>query len=167
MLYEARRPARLNYILAILCASLSIIGFFVAGIIPSASTANGAYPLTGLGIIMVCLAPAVVFLRRARDNSVIIRADADGLYSRQYSDATIPWSAIAGVKILRFKNQSVLRVKLHDKAAWPCKSRLGQMIGALDNALSYGDFGINPSYYDHGMRSLVAAVQHYRPDLLG
>ena len=165
MLYEARQPPRLTYVLAILCAALSIIGFLVAGVIPSASTAHGAHVLAGWGIIVACLWPAVVFLRRARDDTVFVRADANGLYSRRYSDATIPWSAIAGVRLLRFKKQSVLRVRLHDPAAWPCKSRFGRAMGKLDNAVSYGDFGINPSYLAPGMRALLAAVQHFRPDL--
>jgi len=167
MLYEARHPVRLNYILAGLSASLSSIGFLVAGIIPSASTtAHGAYPLAGLVIVTACLAASGVFLRRAHDKSVVIRADAEGLYSRRYSDATIPWASIAGVKVLRQKNQSILRVKLHDKTAWPCRSRLGRVMGMLDNTVSYGHLGINPSYCDRGMQALVLAVQHYRPDLL-
>lgn len=165
MLYEARQPPRLNHALAVLCAGLSIIGFFVAGIIPSESTAHGAHPLAGLAVIAACLWPAFVFLRRARDRTVFIRADANGLYTRRYSDATIPWVAIAGFRILRFKKQSVLRVKLHDPGAWPCKSRFGRTMGALDNALTYGDFGINPSYLAPGMQALLAALRHYRPDL--
>ena len=167
MLYEARQPPRLNYVLAVMCILLSLLGFLVAGVIPTESTTKyGAYPLAGWGIVIACFAVAAVFLRRASDKSVIVRADANGLYSRLYSDATIPWAAIAGVQLLHLKRQSVLRVKLVDKKAYPAKPGFARAFGALDNAVSFGDFGINPSFYDRGIRDLLAAVGHYRPDLV-
>lgn len=163
MLYEARQPVRFNYIMAALCTLLSILGFLVAGVIPSESTTNhGADPLVGWGIVIVCVAVAAIFVRRASDRRVLVRADANGLYSRLYSDTTIPWSAIAGVRLLHFRNFSILRVKLVDPRAWPGK---GGVVGALDNRVSYGELGINPRFYDHGVRELFATIVHYRPDL--
>lgn len=166
MVYEARQPVRLNYILAILCASLSILGLLVAGVIPTESTTNhGAYPLTGWGIFAACLGVAAIFVQRARDNRVLVRANAYGLYSKLYSDATIPWDAIEGIQLLRIKSQSILRVKLRDKQAWPSRAGVVRLFGALDNALGFGDFGINPTFYDRGIQALVDTMLHYRPDL--
>ena len=31
--------------------------------------------------------------------------------------------------------------------------------------VNFGDFGINTTYFDHGLDELLAAVRHYRPDL--
>ena len=46
MVYEARESSRRYYVLALLCALLSILGFVTAGVIPTASTSEangGAY----------------------------------------------------------------------------------------------------------------------------
>jgi hypothetical protein len=162
MTYEARRPARLSAVLAILCALLSTIGFAVAGVIP---TGGEAYPLTGWGIVIACFAISAIFLNRAIKDPVQARADASGLWSILYSETTIPWDAIEGINLLRIKRQAILRVKLRNATAFPPKPGVFNAIAAIDNKLAYGDFGINPTYYDHGIQQLVATVQHYRPDL--
>jgi len=167
MVYEAHWNRRFHVFLAVLMLALSLIGFLAAGIIPSASTRDhGAYPLAGGAIILVCLAVAAILLRRAVNADVQVRVDSRGVYARARGDATIPWDAIEGARLVGRGNKSFVRFKLRDPAAYPSRNPLRRAVGGLDRALSHGDFGINPNYYDQGMVGLVAAVRHFRPDLL-
>ena len=38
--------------------------------------------------------------------------------------------------------------------------------GALDSGMGFGHFGINTTFYDRGHDDLLAAVRHYRPELI-
>ena len=141
MVYEARHSRGLNYTLAGAVLALSILGFAAAGIIP---TESGSNPLVGWGIVAACFAAAIVFLRRAMDGSVQARVDASGIYSRRLGDQPVPWDGITTLLLLRAGIQRI--------------ARFGQSDGKT--------FGINTTFYDHGMTDLVAAVRAHRPDLV-
>jgi hypothetical protein len=167
MVYEAHWSKRFNFVLVGVMAAFSLLGFLVAGIIPSASTRDhGAYPLAGIAIILFCFAIAAIFLRRAVSGDVQARIDANGVYARAHNDRTIPWSEITGAHRAGRGNKSHVRFNLRDPVAYPSRNRLQRAVAGLDRKIGVGDFGINPNFYDHGMRDLVAALRHYRPDLL-
>lgn len=142
MIYEARHAIGINYGLAAACLLLSLLGFAAAGVIPTASTRGGAYPLAGWAIVGACFAAAAVFVRRALDRSPQARVDANGIWSRKLG-RTVPWSEITGFHVLRAGIQRIARFE-----------RSGD-----------STFGINTTFYDRGITDLAAAVRHHRPDL--
>jgi hypothetical protein len=140
MVYEARHSATVNYGLIAACLLLSVLGFAAAGVIP---TQSGAYPAVGWGIVAACFAAAALFLLRARDRNVQARADAAGVYARRYGGETVAWDRIESLTVLRAGIQRIARFKLKD----------GKTLG------------INTTFYDSGIKDLLAAVRAYRPDL--
>lgn len=166
MVYEARQPTRFNYALATLCALLSLLGFLAAGVIPSASTRDhGAYPLAGWLIVAACLACAAIFVRRARDPGPQVRVDANGVYARAYSPATVPWDQIVRARTIAMRNQRILAFDLKDPKAYPSTNPLTRLTAPLNRATGFGSMGINVSFLTGGLPGLVGAVRHFRPDL--
>ena len=162
MVYEARPSTKINYILAGACVLLSSIGFAAAGAIPNNS---GYYPVTGWAIVGVCFAIAFVFLRRASGRRVEARIDGRGVYAPRFSPEPVPWERIRAVLPLRIGVQRIVRFELTPDAPQAAGNVVMRAAGAVDKGLGFGDFGINATYFDHGLDELLAAVRHYRPDL--
>jgi hypothetical protein len=162
MIYEARQSPRLNYVLAGACMLLSLIGFAAAGLIPNKS---GYYPVVGWSIVGACLGAAFVFLRRAFGRKVEARIDGRGVYAPAFSPEPVPWDRIRSILPLRIGVQRIVRFELAEGAPNAAGNPLMRAAGAIDRGLGFGDFGINTTYYDHGLDALLAAVRHYRPDL--
>ena len=142
MVYEARHSPRLNYLLAGAVLALSILGFAVAGVIP---TKSGSSPLVGWAIVAACFLAAFVFVRRALDRNVQARLDDKGIYARRVGSEPVPWSEIVSVHVIKAGVQRIARFERGGPSA--------------------GKFGINTTFYDRGIGDLRAAVRHYRPDL--
>jgi hypothetical protein len=141
MNYEARNSAKLHYLLAGACLLLSILGFAAAGVIP---TNSGSYPLVGWAIVGACFAAAFVFARRALNDKVQARVDERGVMAPS-SDQPVPWDRIVSLLVIRAGIQRIVRFEVRDAR----------------------QFGINTTFYDRGLDELLAAVRHYRPDLVG
>ena len=166
MVYEAHQPQRFNYVMAGLCAALSLLGFMAAGVIPTESTTrHGAYPLAGWAIVAGCFAVAAVFVRRALDTRPQLRVDANGIWSRRYSGATVPWDQILGVGIHPLRNQTVVSFHLRDPLAFPSRNALARATGGIDRAFGWGHMAVNASFLTGGPAGLIGAVRHFRPDL--
>ena len=163
MIYEARPAVRVNYLLAGACLLLSTIGFAAAGVIPNQS---GYYPVTGWTIVAACFACAFIFLRRAFGRKVEARIDGRGIYAPRFSAEPVPWERIRAVLPLRVGVQRIVRFALTPDAPQAADHVVARAVGAADRGLGFGDFGINATYLDPGMDALLAAVRHYRPDLL-
>ena len=145
MIYEARHAKGINWGLAVAVALLSILGFVAAGVIPTESTrVGGSYPLVGWAIVGACFAAAFVFVRRAMDDKVHIRIDERGVSTPRTGADPVPWSEISSFYVMRAGIQRI--------------ARFGRTGGK--------DFGINTTFYDRGVRDLIAAVRHHRPDLV-
>jgi hypothetical protein len=140
MIYEARHWPRLNQLLAGACALLSILGFAVAGVIP---TRSGSYPLVGWAIVVACFAAAALFARRAMNDKVQARVDENGVLAPS-SDRPVPWDRIVSLLLIRAGIQRIVRFEVRDART----------------------FGINTTFYDRGVDELLAAIRHYRPDLI-
>ena len=140
MTYEARHSVPIDLGLAIACALLSILGFAVAGVIP---TRSGEYPAAGWGIVAACFALAAFFALRTRNRHVQARVDASGVYTRRHGE-TVPWEAIESFTVMRIGIQRLANFKRNDG---------GKAVG------------INTTFYDSGINTLYDAVQSHRPDL--
>jgi hypothetical protein len=167
MIYEARQSPRLNYLLAGACAALSILGFAAAGVIPTESTrVGGSYPLVGWAIVGACFAAAFVFVRRAMGGGVQARIDGHGVYAPAFSAEPVPWDRIRSLLPMRVGIQRIVRFELDDPASYAPANPIKRAAGALDSGMGFGHFGINTTFYDRGQDELLAAVRHYRPDLV-
>jgi len=162
MVYEARPSTRINYVLAGACVLLSSIGFAAAGLIPNKS---GYHPVVGWTIVGACLAAAFVFLRRAFGRKVEARIDGRGVYAPRFSPEPVPWARIRSVLPLRIGAQRIVRFELTRDAPQAADNAVMRAAGVVDRGLGFGDFGINATWFDHGLDELLAAVRHYRPDL--
>jgi hypothetical protein len=158
MSYEAHWSAGKNGALAGACLLLSLLGFAAAGVIP---TASGSNPVVGWAIVAACFAAAFVFVRRAVDRAPLVRADAAGLYVKAVASQPIPWPEVVGVVPFRAGFQRIARIELRDPAAVPGARGLSSAAGKIDRAISYGHFGVNTTFYDHGQDELVAAIQSH------
>jgi hypothetical protein len=163
MVYEARHSVRLNSLLAGACLGLSAIGFAAAGVIP---TASGSYPLVGWTIVGACFAAAFVFARRAMDRAVQARIDGRGVYAPAFAPEPVAWDRIRSLLPVRAGIQRIVRFELADPPSPASASPAKRAVGTLDRSMGFGDFGINITFYDRGMDDLLAAVRHYRPDLV-
>jgi len=163
MIYEARPSVRLNYLLAGACLLLSLIGFAATGVIPNKS---GYYPLVGWSIVGACFAAAFVFLRRAFGRKVEARIDGRGVYAPAFSPEPVPWARIRSILPMRIGIQRIIRFELTPDAPHEAGNVAMRAAGAVDRGLGFGDFGINATYLDPGFDALLAAIRHYRPDLI-
>ena len=165
MVYEATVAKKFFIVLAVLCIALSVLGCFVAGIIPSASTANGeASPLVGWVIIGCCFGLAGFFAWRSMDRKPHLRIDQHGIWYGRYSDATIPWDQIVSCQVARVYNQRIVGLNLKDPAAYPSRSAFTRATAGLNRA-TFGELGIAATNLSGGHQGVLNAIRHFRPDL--
>ena len=141
MIYEARNSKPVHLALAVATALLSILGLAVAGVIP---TNSGEYPAVGWTIVIVCVLVAIYFVKVALSDTVQARIDQQGIWSRLSAKETVRWDEIESMSLLRVGIQRIANFR----------TRSGEK------------FGINATFYDKKIDALVAAVRHYRPDLI-
>lgn len=169
MVYEAWQNQGCFRIFALACVALSTLGFFAAGIIPSASTSEangGAYPLVGGLIIAGCFGMAAFFWIRASDKRPLVRIDANGIFSRDHSNDTIPWHEITGISTHMIRGGgTILSFHLMHPDDFPPRNPVSRMMGGANKALGFGAFGIATAYLTGGQEGVLAAVRHFRPDL--
>jgi hypothetical protein len=163
MIYEARQSPLPNYLLAGACLLLSLIGLAAAGIIPNNS---GYHPLIGWPIVAACFAAAFIFVRRASGRKVEARIDGRGIYAPAFSLEPVPWDRIRSILPLRIGARRIVRFELIAGSPNAAENPIMRAAGVVDRGLGFGDFGINATYLTPGFDALLAAIRHYRPDLL-
>lgn len=140
MAYEARWSRSLHLALAAATLALSALGFAAAGVFPTSSEPQ---PAVGWAIVAACVGAAGVFLLRAFDQAPQVRADQQGIWTRKLG-TPVAWRDISRVSAIRSGIQQIVRFETSGPRA---------------------TFGINTTFYDRGMRQLLAAVREFRPDL--
>jgi len=166
MVYETFHRKKFNVVMATLCGLLSILGFCVNGVIPTASTRDhGASPLAGWIMVAVCFAVAAIFIRRAMDTRPLMRIDRHGVWARSWSDATVPWDQITKAHRVRVKNQVTIGFDLKDPSAYPSRNPISRLASGLNRATNFGSMTINVTYMTGGSGPLIAAIRRFRPDL--
>ena len=166
MVYEAYQAKKYFLVMAGLCVALSVLGFFVNGVIPSASTTNhGAYPVAGWIIVACCWGMAGFFVFRALDKQPQLRIDANGIWYRGYSGDTIPWEEIVSCQVMRVYNQRIVQLNLRNPEAWPSSNRFTRATAGMNKAMGFGGMGIAATNLSGGPDGVLKAIEHYRPDL--
>lgn len=105
---------------------------------------------------------ALIGLRQLARREPVIVIDGEGLCWRRWSDAVIPWSAIARMEVTEMMNQRFLSLWLVDPAAYPSTSLSGRM-AAANKGMGFGDIAIAPAGLDCGVDDLTAAVDRFAP----
>jgi len=164
--FAARNNPRINYVGVGAVALLSLLGFILAGVIPTESTRNyGAYPLLGWSWIAVSALLIAILLRRARDPRSQLEISALGLWVRGTTPALIPWEEITGTSLYGLpRGGCVLRVALRNPAILQ-RTAVTSGFAALEGKVSGGDFGINPRLWDRSLDEIVEAIAFFRPGL--
>lgn len=154
------RPA-FWHLLLMLCGSLAFVvgGIWIAGFL-------GDVPKPGkewagwLSIIFFGLCALAIFFRLF-DRDDQIRISSIGIYWKQWSRDTIPWSEIVDISVWKFKNQKTILLHLQNPKRFPSTTLLGKLAGA-NRALTGGDIAINLSGTDKSFDEAMVAIEYFR-----
>lgn len=161
MIFEARHARRLQIVAASGCLLLFAFGLYIALI----GSAGEAWPMTGYGIALASALGIMVFVMRLLGKDVIMRIDEQGVDWKRVS-RPIPWSEIVSSKLVRVNRVPMLCITLKDPKAYPLKGAFARMAAVGDRALGFGAMGLNVANTDRSFNDMLAAIRHYRPDLI-
>lgn len=97
------------------------------------------------------------------DEQIII--DGNGIFSRQHSEATIPWDAIRAYDFRMAESQRFVCLHLKDPAQFP-RAGAGKWLGAFNKGLGYGDVILSAAGTNCSFDELWAAVERFAPSSL-
>ena len=96
-----------------------------------------------------------------RNDQIII--DSRGLYWRQWSEQTIPWTEVRNVREAQVRRSRFLCVDLVHPEWFPSSKVAGRLAG-VNRKLGFGDLGISTSGTDKSFDELKQAVfSHWQP----
>lgn len=121
--------------------------------------------LAGWACIIFFGAIAIIGLRSLFDRSVVLRIDRRGIWSKRFSEATVPWSDITEVAAVKIQQQKMLGFKLLDADRFPRKGVT--RLSALTNDMLLGyPLMIAVSETDRTFPQLEDAVARYLADAM-
>lgn len=100
---------------------------------------------------------------RLSDRSDQMVIDRNGIYWRQWSETTIPWSAIRSFSRRSVRGQHFVCLHLKNPSMFP-KSGAGAWLSGFNRALGFGDIALTVTGTDRRFDELVAAIDSYAPD---
>lgn len=95
-----------------------------------------------------------------RDDWLVV--DRNGVRWRQWSEATVPWSAIRNWSHRSMRGQQFICLELKDPSQFPGSSR-APWFGGINKAIGFGDITLNVVGTDRKFDELEAAVRRYAP----
>ena len=104
----------------------------------------------------------VAFAPRLFDRDDRIVVDRNGIRWRQWSEATIPWSAIRSWSRRSVRGQQFICLVLKDPSQFPGSSR-ASWFGGINKAIGFGDIALNVVGTDRTFDELEAALRRYAP----
>lgn len=122
-------------------------------------------PLLGWsGIVFFSLCFLVAVPRILRTGPAV-RIDSTGLWWRDWSDRTIPWTEVEAVWPAEIKRQKLLCLRLRHPEEYPPRGFFALTAKANRN-MGFGDVAVALSGTDGTFDDMVDAVRRFRPDLL-
>ena len=91
-----------------------------------------------------------------------MRIDASGIRWAQWSDTTIPWTAVKSAEVQSLAQQQFLCLSLADAAAYPSK-RPASYLARLNRRTGFGDVALSLTGTDGKFDEMVAAVRQHAP----
>jgi hypothetical protein len=155
------RPSKLRLLFAILGCILFVLGsLWIAGVFgPSIDTKDVEWVgWLGASFFSFCL---IFIVKMLFDTDVQVRINQRGIYAKQRSDQTIPWSEITQVGVWEFKRQKMIILSLKDPERFPAAGLQGMVSGA-NKALSGGDVTISLSGTDGKFDDAMTVIERYR-----
>lgn len=115
----------------------------------------------GLVLFGACAVGWLVMLATLRGRP-LIEVDSGGILWRRWSDAPIPWDAIAEMQTMAMQGQTFLVLRLFEPERYRSTKMLGRLAG-INKAMGFGDIAISALGTDRSFAELVAAVQRFAP----
>ncbi|HEV2817065.1 MAG TPA: STM3941 family protein [Allosphingosinicella sp.] len=137
------------------------LGLWIGGLF-GPSPKPGMEWLGWLAAFFFALAPFRL-VPRLLDRSDQMIVDRNGIFWRQWSEATIPWSAIRFFSQRSIRGQHFVCLHLKDPAMFP-RSGSGAWLAALNRRLDFGDVALTVIGTDRSHAELVAAIDRYAPE---
>ena len=103
----------------------------------------------------------VIAIARMLRGGEQLRIGVNGVRSRTWSDATIPWSEISAVTTWTFKRQNAIVLHLRDPARFPGRGVLAAFASA-NRRLTGGDVAISLTGTDQTFQAALAAVERFK-----
>jgi hypothetical protein len=154
------RPSVAKLILLLLLA----VGFVAAGLWMAGL--GGVAPKPGkewvgwLSIIFFGACGVAIFFRLF-DRDDQIRISSIGVYSKQWSPQTVPWSEIVNITIWEYKRLKSIILHLRDPSRFPSTTWQGKL--AFGNrALTGGDIALNLTGTDRSVDEAMQAIDRFR-----
>lgn len=149
-------------IVLLLFASVGFValGLWLAGAF-GPSPKPGREWLGWLCALFFALAPFKL-VPRLSDRSDQMVIDRNGIFWRQWSETTIPWSAVRSVSQRSVKGQHFVCLHLKDASMFP-RAGAGAWLAGLNRGLKFGDVALNVTGTDRSFADLVAAIERFSP----
>jgi len=153
-------PWRLSLLLLAAFACVAL-GLWIAGLF-GPSPKPGMEWFGWLAAFFFALAPFRI-VPRLLDRSDQMIIDRNGIYWRQWSEVTIPWSAIRHFSRRSVRGQQFVCLHLKDPSMF---SRAGALawLAAFNRRLNFGDVALTVTGTDRSHDELVAAIDRYAPE---
>lgn len=103
-----------------------------------------------------------VLAPRLFDRDVWLVVDRNGIRWRQWSEATIPWSAIRSWSEYSVRRQQFGGLELKDPAQFPGSGSVAWLRG-INKAIGFGDVALTVVGTDRRFDELAEAVRRYAP----
>jgi hypothetical protein len=104
----------------------------------------------------------LVLASRLFDREDWLVIDRNGIRWRQWSEATIPWSAIRSWSQYSVRRQKFLCLELKDPSQFP-GSGSGAWLRGINKAIGFGDIALSVVGTDRKFDELAEAVRRYAP----
>lgn len=88
--------------------------------------------------------------------------DANGLFWRRRSPATIPWSAVRGWRVGQVRNQRFICIGLRDPSQFP-PTGIGALLGGLNRNMGFGDVTLSATGTDKSFDQMLFAMEQWAP----
>lgn len=156
-------PARLT-LLVLGSLAFVVLGAWVAGWLGPAPRPGREW--IGWAAMLFFGLGAIVGVRRLFDQDDQIVVDGSGLYWKQWSEQTIPWSEVTDIREREIRRQRFLCLYLRNPERFPSGSAFSRMIRASNAMADFGDISLSPIGTDKSFTELKDAILAYwRPPL--
>jgi hypothetical protein len=153
-------------LILLIAAVFVLLGLWMGGLfgpIPETRRypAHASVVIGWFNVIFFGLA-GIIALPRLFDAGEQLRISPAGIRYRQWSDRTIPWSAIADVTVWSYKGQSSIILHLRDPAQYPARG-LTALTGWFNKMVADGDVAIGLSTTDRTVADAMDAIERFWP----